>query len=145
MLSFEQYHSSGFFNYNILFLKKKKNIKQLTSTSSHLSNKLTYGEIISVLGSVVDVFFENNLPPIYSLVHTGKDKEIAVEVLTRLDEHRVRDIALNPRQGLTRGMLVKTEGKELTLPVGKEIMGRMFDVFGNYSTACHGDLGWKGC
>ncbi|MBK5269811.1 MAG: F0F1 ATP synthase subunit beta, partial [Bacteroidia bacterium] len=65
-----------------------------------------------------------------------KDKEIAVEVLTQLDDQKVRGIALNPTQGLARGMFVETDGKELTVPVGKEIMGRMFDVFGN--TIDHG-------
>jgi len=108
----------------------------MVTVQRHKDNPLHYGKIISVRGSVVDVFFENNLPPIYTLLHTGKDKEIAVEVLTQLDDHKVRGIALNPTQGLTRDMLVETDGKELTVPVGKEIMGRMFDVFGN--TIDHG-------
>ncbi|MBL0024265.1 MAG: F0F1 ATP synthase subunit beta [Saprospiraceae bacterium] len=92
---------------------------------------LTQGKVISVRGSVVDVWFENNLPPIYTLLHAGKDKEISIEVLTQLEEHRVRGIALTPTQGLARGMVVETDGKQLTVPVGKNIMGRMFDVFGN--------------
>ena len=94
------------------------------------AQKICNGKIISVRGSVVDVFFENDLPSIYTLLHTGKDKEVSVEVLTQLDDHRVRGIALNPTQGLSRGMLVETNGKELTVPIGKNIMGRMFDVFG---------------
>lgn len=89
------------------------------------------GKIISVRGSVVDVWFENNLPPIYTLLHAGKDKEISIEVLAQLEAHRVRGIALTPTQGLARGMMVETDGNQLTVPVGKEIMGRMFDVFGN--------------
>jgi len=89
------------------------------------------GKIISVRGSVVDVWFENNLPPIYTLLHSGKDKQIAVEVLTQLDDNTVRGISLNPTQGLARSMAVETNGKELTVPIGKEIIGRMFDVFGN--------------
>jgi F-type H+/Na+-transporting ATPase subunit beta len=97
----------------------------------HKNNSLTQGKIISVRGSVVDVWFENNLPPIYTLLHTGKDKEISIEVLTQLEAHRVRGIALTPTQGLARGMVVETDGKQLTVPVGKKIMGRMFDVFGN--------------
>jgi F-type H+-transporting ATPase subunit beta len=79
----------------------------------------------------VDVQFENNLPPVYTLLHTGKNKEVAVEVLAQLDANTVRGIALTPTQGLARGMAVETNGEELTVPVGKEIMGRMFDVFGN--------------
>lgn len=99
--------------------------------STDTEHKMNYGKIISVRGSVVDVFFENDLPAIYALLHTGKDKNVAVEVLTQLDDHRVRGIALNPTQGLARGMQVETTGKELTVPIGAAIMGRMFDVFGN--------------
>jgi len=97
----------------------------------HKNNLLNRGRIISVRGSVVDVLFQNNLPPIYTLLHTGKEMEISIEVLSQLDVHRLRGIALTPTQGLARGMVVETDGKQLTVPVGKEIMGRMFDVFGN--------------
>jgi F-type H+-transporting ATPase subunit beta len=103
----------------------------METTSEHKSKSLTNGKIISVRGSVVDVEFENNLPSIYTLLHTGKDKQIAIEVLTQLDSQRIRGIALNPTQGLARGMPVVTEGNQLTVPVGRNIMGRMFDVFGN--------------
>ncbi len=99
--------------------------------SNHKNNSRNFGKVISVRGSVVDVWFENNLPPIYTLLHTGKDKEISIEVLTQLEAHRIRGIALTPTQGLARGMMVESEEKQLTVPVGKEIMGRMFDVFGN--------------
>ncbi len=90
-----------------------------------------HGKIISVRGSVVDVWFENNLPSIYTVLHTGKNKEIIIEVLSQLDNHRVRGISLTPTQGLARGMLVNHSGKQLKVPVGKNIIGRMFDVFGN--------------
>jgi len=93
--------------------------------------KLFYGKIISVRGSVVDVAFENNLPPIYTLLRSGKNKQVSIEVLSQLDHKTVRGIALNPTQGLARGMEVETDGKQLTVPVGKNILGRMFDVFGN--------------
>ena len=94
------------------------------------------GKVISVRGSVVDVWFDTNLPSIYKLLYTGDKNEIAIEVLIQLDAHRVRGIALTPTQGLARGMAVQSDGKELTVPVGKKIMGRMFDVFGN--TIDHG-------
>ncbi|MEH6406090.1 MAG: F0F1 ATP synthase subunit beta [Leeuwenhoekiella sp.] len=100
-------------------------------TKENISKKLQYGKIISVRGSVVDVRFENNLPAVYTVLRSGKDKQIVIEVLAQLDEFTVRGIALNPTQGLSRGMVVETEGKELTVPVGKHILGRMFDVFGN--------------
>ncbi len=97
---------------------------------------INYGKIISVRGSIVDAYFEQNLPPIYGLLHAGKENEISIEILTQLDVHRVRGIALNPTQGLARGMKVESRGNELRVPVGKEIVGRMFDVFGN--TIDHG-------
>lgn len=95
------------------------------------NEKFVIGKIISVRGSVVDVYFENNLPPVYTLLHSGKDKKIAIEVLAQLDDHNVRGIALNPTQGLARGMVVETNETELTVPIGKDIIGRVFDVFGN--------------
>jgi len=98
---------------------------------THKSNTPTQGKVISVRGSVVDVWFGNTLPPINTLLLTGKDSEIAIEVLTQLGAHRVRGIALTPTQGLARGMVVDTDGRQLTVPVGKGITGRMFDVFGN--------------
>jgi F-type H+/Na+-transporting ATPase subunit beta len=89
------------------------------------------GSVVSVRGSVVDIRFEDHLPPIYSLLRTGQDGRIAIEVLAQLDTHRVRGIALTPTQGLARGMLVKDTGGPLMAPVGKGILSRMFDVFGN--------------
>ena len=64
-------------------------------------------------------------------MHTGTKKQIAIEVFSQLDAHRIRCIALTPTQGLARGMLVEDTGKPLQAPVGKEILSRMFDVFGN--------------
>jgi F-type H+-transporting ATPase subunit beta len=98
---------------------------------NNIIKDLNFGKIISVRGSVVDIWFDRHLPSIYTLLRTGKNKEIAVEVLSQLDTHRIRGIALNPTQGLARNMLVETDGKQLTVPIGKEILGRMFDVFGN--------------
>ncbi|MEO6229854.1 MAG: F0F1 ATP synthase subunit beta [Ferruginibacter sp.] len=95
------------------------------------AEKLQYGKVVSIRGSVVDVRFENKLPPVYTLLHSGKNKEISIEVLAQLDDNTVRGIALNPTQGLARGMVVQTDGKQLMVPVGKSILGRMFDVFGN--------------
>jgi F-type H+-transporting ATPase subunit beta len=89
------------------------------------------GKVISVRGSVVDIKFDKLLPPIYTVLHTGDNEQIIIEVQEQRDAHHVRGIALTPTQGLARGMVVETDGKELTVPVGKAIMGRMFDVFGN--------------
>ena len=88
------------------------------------------GLVTSVRGSVVDIRFQSRLPPIHSLLHTGKDGEVAIEVLAQIDAQHVRCIALTPTQGLARGMHVVDSGGPLLAPVGKEILSRMFDVFG---------------
>jgi len=92
---------------------------------------LTSGSVVSVRGSVVDVRFEEQLPPIYSVLRAGADKAIIIEVLAQIDARRVRGIALTPTQGLARGMSVENTGGPLQAPVGNGILSRMFDVFGN--------------
>jgi len=89
------------------------------------------GAVASVRGSVVDVQFEGLLPPIYSVLHAGTRNEIVIEVLAQRDARHVRGIALTPTQGLARGMVVTDTGGPLKAPVGKAILSRMFDVFGN--------------
>jgi F-type H+-transporting ATPase subunit beta len=88
------------------------------------------GRVSSVRGSVVDVRFDRNLPPIYSVLRAGPEGRIVIEVQTQLDAQRVRGIALTPTQGLARGMTVEDTGGPLMAPVGKQIISRMFDVFG---------------
>jgi F-type H+-transporting ATPase subunit beta len=88
------------------------------------------GTVISVRGSVVDIQFDAHLPPIYSLLH-AKEGKVAIEVLAQLDAHSVRGIALTPTEGLARGNPVEDTGGQLKAPVGKGILSRMFDVFGN--------------
>ena len=99
----------------------------MNNPSSHLN----LGTIVSVRGSVVDIRFDGYLPPIYSMLRTGKDGCIVIEVLSQLDAHRVRGIALTPTEGLARGMEVEDTGGPLKAPVGITILSRMFDVFGN--------------
>src|ERR1039457_4538465 len=89
------------------------------------------GLVVAVRGSVVDVRFDEHLPSIYSLLRAGAKKQIVVEVLAQQDAHHVRGIALTPTQGLARGMQAEDNGGPLKAPVGKAILSRMFDVFGN--------------
>ncbi len=88
------------------------------------------GVIVAVRGSVVDVRFDQQLPPVYSVLHAGVGGKIIIEVLAQRDAQHVRGIALTPTQGLARGMTVTDTGGPLKVPVGKAILGRMFDVFG---------------
>jgi F-type H+-transporting ATPase subunit beta len=88
------------------------------------------GTVVSVRGSVVDLRFDGHLPPIYSVLRAGAQKEIVIEVLAQRDAHHVRGIALTPTQGLARGMAVEDTGGPLKMPVGNAVLSRMFDVFG---------------
>ncbi|KAF0866613.1 F0F1 ATP synthase subunit beta [Pseudomonas sp. LD120] len=90
-----------------------------------------FGEVAAVRGSVVDVRFDGALPDIHTLLRAGAANQIAIEVLAQRDAHHVRGIALTPTQGLERGMRVHNTGAPLQAPVGKQILSRMFDVFGN--------------
>src|ERR1022692_4126295 len=95
------------------------------TTSSNL------GAVTSVRGSVVDVRFDGHLPPIYSVLRAEAENKIIIEVLAQSNAQHVRGIALTPTQGLARGMVVTDTGGPLKAPVGKTILSRMFDVFGN--------------
>ena len=103
------------------------------------------GVVVSVRGSVVDIRFDEHLPPIYSVLRTGVDKQIVIEVLAQRDARHVRGIALTPTQGLARGMAVEDTGGPLKAPVGKGILSRMFDVFGNAidRQAAPTDVQWR--
>ncbi|MCA1796374.1 MAG: F0F1 ATP synthase subunit beta [Geobacteraceae bacterium] len=88
------------------------------------------GKVVSVRGSVVDVYFEHHLPPIHTLVY-GMDDRVVAEVVTQLDDHHVRTMAMTPTQGLARGMEMYHTASALQAPVGEATLARMFDVFGN--------------
>jgi len=103
------------------------------------------GNVVAIRGSVVDIVFKQYLPPIRSLLRTGTDDQIYIEVFSQLDAQRVRGIALTPTQGLARGTLVKDTGGPLQTPVGNGILSRMFDVFGNTmdKQAAPKDVQWR--
>ena len=89
------------------------------------------GTVVSIRGSVVDAHFPHQLPEIRHVLKTGDNDRIIIEVNTQLDAHTVRGIALTPTQGLSRGAVVTNEGKPFSVPVGKELLGRVFNVFGD--------------
>ena len=88
------------------------------------------GVVVSVRGSIVDLFFRDNLPPLNALMWAGEGNEIPIEGVIHLDANRIRGIALSSTSGLGRGDRVRTHGTPLTSPVGKNLLGRMFNVFG---------------
>ncbi len=90
-----------------------------------------FGTVVAVRGSVVDMRFDTGLPAVHTLLRAGEGGRVAIEILAQRDAHHVRGIALTPTQGLARGMPVENTGAPLQAPVGKPILSRMFDVFGN--------------
>ena len=94
--------------------------------------KTTKGNIIQVVGVVVDVEFEKgSLPSIYDALHVTHGKELLVlEVAQHLSETTVRAIALSSTDGLKRGDAVEATGAPISVPVGKDTQGRMFNVIG---------------
>jgi len=90
------------------------------------------GKITQIIGPVVDVEFDKNLPAIYTaLTVNRKDKDtLYLEVEQQLSETEVRCIALDSTDGLKRGEIVANTNKPITVPVGKETLGRIFNVLG---------------
>ncbi|AHJ26794.1 F0F1 ATP synthase subunit beta [Nodularia spumigena CS-584] len=92
--------------------------------------QLNRGKVVSVRGSVIDVRFSQQLPDVYSRLVAGENQCVVMEVMTHLDAETVRGIALTPTSGLARGSVVINTGHPLQVPVGKRLLGRMFNVFG---------------
>jgi F-type H+/Na+-transporting ATPase subunit beta len=92
------------------------------------------GRVLSVRSSVVDVYFPDQklgLPPIYNLLQVEGRDDLAVEVIGHLDSQKVRGIAMASTRGLDRGATVVDTGHPIMVPVGRELLGRVLDVFGN--------------
>jgi F-type H+-transporting ATPase subunit beta len=88
------------------------------------------GEVTAIRGNVVDVAFTHALPPRNRALRTVEAPEVVLEVQTHLDERTVRCIALNPTRGMPRGARVVDTGGMLQVPVGRQLLGRMLNVFG---------------
>ncbi len=91
--------------------------------------QINEGKVLSIRSSVVDVSFPT-APSIRNVLKAGDEGQVIIEVFTQLDNNTVRGVALTPTQGLARGSVVIDTGKPLEVPVGKELMGRVFNVFG---------------
>ena len=90
------------------------------------------GTISQVIGAVVDCQFPvENLPLIYSALKTKVgDEDLTLEVQSHLDGGIVRTVAMGSTDGLQRGVAVEDTGEPMSVPVGPEVLGRMFDVQG---------------
>ena len=89
------------------------------------------GKIIQIMGPVVDVEFDGYLPAINDAIEVPGTKErLVLEVAAHLGDSRVRTIAMDMTEGLTRGTKVVATGSPIMVPVGEEVLGRIFNVIG---------------
>lgn len=93
----------------------------------------TKGKITQIIGAVLDIrFSQGRLPSINGAIRikTRDSKELVVEVSQHLGDDTVRCIAMGPTDGLVRGMSAESTGAPITVPVGENTLGRMFNVLG---------------
>src|SRR3990172_12735999 len=102
-----------------------------------MAEKNNIGKVVQVIGPVVDVTFEvGKLPAIYNALKVkristdGKEDTIVVEVAAHLGESVVRTVAMEPTEGLTRGVDAIDTGMPISVPVGKGTLGRILNVIG---------------
>lgn len=92
------------------------------------------GKVSQVMGAVVDVVFEDgHLPDIYNALNVdrGEDGTLVLEVAQHLGDAVVRTVAMDSTDGLVRGHSVSDTGAPISVPVGPNTLGRLFDVLGN--------------
>jgi len=95
-----------------------------------MANNAT-GKITQVIGAVVDVKFDGELPAILNALHTKiGDSRLVLEVAQHLGENTVRTIAMDSTEGAVRGQTVEDTGAPITVPVGPETLGRILNVVG---------------
>ena len=102
-----------------------------------MSPNTSNGKILQVIGPVVDVAFDGDLPEIYTALRVSnpsiskKEGNLVLEVAQHIGEHVVRCIAMDSTDGLVRNMPVVNTGRGITVPVGKEVLGRIINVIGD--------------
>jgi F-type H+-transporting ATPase subunit beta len=94
------------------------------------------GKIVQVIGPVVDVEFSNYLPAINDALEVhyaieGKQTKLVLEVAAHIGDSRVRTISMDLTEGLVRGIDVIATGAPIRVPVGEEVLGRIFNVIGD--------------
>ncbi|MFV8753265.1 F0F1 ATP synthase subunit beta [Nannocystaceae bacterium ST9] len=106
------------------------------SSTTPTSNIKKVGKIIQVIGPVIDVEFEGELPEVYNALVisnafiSDKPDNLVAEVAMHLGERTVRAIAMDTTDGLIRGLEVRDTGAPIMMPVGKCVLGRIMNVIG---------------
>ena len=99
-----------------------------------MERKLVKGKIVQVVGPIIDVEFANqHLPELLTAltIDLGDSKKLTIEVAQHIGDDVVRAVSMGPTEGLVRGMEVISTESPITVPVGRETLGRMFNVLGD--------------
>jgi len=105
---------------------------QLKRDYAAAASKVNAGQIVAVIGAVVDVQFEDGLPEILNALDVeGRNPRLVLEVAQHLGENTVRTIAMDGTEGLVRGHKVVDTGFPIRIPVGEETLGRIINVIGD--------------
>merc|ERR1712048_344687 len=105
--------------------------KEAATQTTQTPAAATTGHIVAVIGAVVDVQFDNGLPPILNALEVGgRESRLILEVAQHLGENVVRTIAMDGTEGLVRGQNVVDTGDPISVPVGPETLGRIMNVIG---------------
>jgi len=110
-----------------------------TPNENTISNGHHNGKVVQVIGPVIDVEFnEKHLPPIYTalrVVSQGYDVPNPIDIVCEVEQHlgegRVRTVAMQPTEGVVRGMAAIDTGGPITVPVGNATLGRIMNVIGS--------------
>ena len=95
-----------------------------------MANKNT-GKILQIIGAVLDIRFDGELPALYNAIEVMNSGEpVVLEVAQHLGDNTVRCISMSSTDGLVRGMEATDTGAPISVPVGEETLGRMFNVLG---------------
>src|SRR5215203_670705 len=110
---------------------KKAATKSAPTAASPTVGGNLVGQVAQVIGAVVDVAFEGELPPILAALETDNGgNRLVLEVAQHLGENVVRTIAMDSTDGLTRGQTVNSTGSQIRVPVGPKTLGRIMNVIG---------------
>jgi F-type H+-transporting ATPase subunit beta len=109
----------------------------MTTPNGTSANGQHVGRVVQIIGPVVDVEFDDYLPPIYealNIVSEGFDVPTTIDVIAEVQQHlgegRVRAVSMLPTDGMVRGMKAIDTGGPITMPVGEGTLGRVLNVIG---------------
>jgi F-type H+/Na+-transporting ATPase subunit beta len=103
----------------------------MQDTNNKIKSEVNIGRITQIIGPVIDVEFDSMVPALKNaLIIRNNGEDIYLEVVQHIGLHEVRCIAMKGTDGLSRGLEVEDTNKQIQVPVGREVLGRMFNVVG---------------